>query len=81
MCKVRIILGESTWSAPLNKELPPDTYNNMSSSTISSRIIKIGQSLENKGDLKLKLHVYAMKRNFEFKVKKVRKKCLVYNLY
>ena len=65
----------------LDEELPGDTIHNTSSSAVSSNMIKIGQLFENKDDLKMKLHVYAMKRNFEFKVKKVKKRCMVYNLY
>ena len=57
----------------LDEDLPCDTPNNTSSSAISSGSIKIGQLFENKGDLKMKLHLYAIKRNFEFKVKKLGK--------
>ena len=56
-----------------DKELqrgPRGTTHNTSSSAVSSRSIKIGQLFENKTDLKMKLHVYGMKKNFEFKVKK-----------
>ena len=35
--------------------------NNMPSFGVSSGTIKMGQSFENKGDLKMKLYVYAMK--------------------
>ena len=45
----------------------------MSSFTVSSGMIKVGQLYENKGDFNMKLHVYAMKKNFEFKVKKLGK--------
>ena len=75
MCKIRIVQGEKTWSAPIfpNEELPRGTTHNTSSSTVSSGMIKVGQLFDNKADLKMKLHVYAMKRNFEFKMKKSRK--------
>ena len=53
-----------------DEELPQGTFNITSSSVLSSGTIKIGQLFENKGHLKLKLHIYAMKINFEFKVKK-----------
>ncbi|XP_062089321.1 uncharacterized protein LOC133795877 [Humulus lupulus] len=41
-----------------------------SSSSINSWEIKEGQIFENKQELKMKLHLYALKKNFEFKVKK-----------
>ena len=56
-----------------DEELSDNTSNNTSSSTLSSGTIKIGQLYENKGDLNMNLHVYAMKKNFEFKVKKLGK--------
>ena len=46
------------------------TTHNTSSSAISSCLIKNSQFFDNKANLKMKLHVYAMKTNFEFKVKK-----------
>ena len=49
---------------------PTSTTHNTLSSTISLCSIKNDQLFENKADLKMKLHVYAMKQNFEFKVKK-----------
>ena len=48
------------------------TYNT-SSFAVSLGSIKIGQLFENKADLKMKLPVYAIKKNFEFKVEKSRK--------
>ena len=56
----------------LDKELPRGTTHNTSSTIVSSGTIKIVQLFENKGDLKIKLCVYVMKKNFEFKVKKSR---------
>ena len=56
-----------------DEELSDNTSNNTSSSTLSSGTIKIGQLYENKGDLKMKLHVYVIKKIFEFKVKKSEK--------
>ena len=56
-----------------NEELlgePASTTHNTSSFAISSGLIKIRQLFKNKADLKKKLYVYAMKKNFEFKVKK-----------
>ena len=50
--------------------MPVGTTHNTSSSAISSGSIKIGQLFENKADFKIKLRVYVMKKNFEFKVKK-----------
>ena len=47
------------------------TTHNTSSSAVSSGSIKIGQQFENKADLKMKLYLYAMKKNFEFNVKKL----------
>ncbi|XP_062086202.1 uncharacterized protein LOC133792313 [Humulus lupulus] len=41
-----------------------------SSSSINSWEIKDGQIFENKQELKMKLHLYALNKNFEFKVKK-----------
>ena len=49
---------------------PTSTTQNTSSSIVSSGSIKIKQFFENKADFKIKLHVYAMKKIFEFKVKK-----------
>ena len=49
---------------------PTGTIHNTSSSTVSSGSIKIRQLFENNANLKMKLHVYAMKKNFEFKMKK-----------
>ena len=49
---------------------PTGTTHNTLSSAVSLGSIKIGQLFENKVNLKMKLHVYAMKKNFEFKVKK-----------
>ena len=81
-----MVHGEKAWNAPIfsNEEFPRSTPNTMSSSVVSSGTIKIGQLFENKGDLKLKLHMYAMKNNFEFKVKKSGNKiwyisCIDYN--
>ena len=75
VCKIRIVSGERTVSAPifLDEDLSCDTPNNTLSSVVSSGSIKIGYSFENKGYLKMMLHLYAMKRNFEFKVKNLGK--------
>ena len=70
---------EHMWSCPIfsDNEIPESTtekhtvkYNLESSSGVSSSSVKLGQVFENKQDLKTKLHLYAMKNNFEFKVKK-----------
>ena len=44
-------------------------WRNASLFDVSYGTINMGQLFENKGDLKIKLHAYAMKNNFEFKVK------------
>ena len=67
--------GDKTWSTLMfpDEEFlgePASTTHNTSSSAISSGSIKIKQLFENKVDLKMKLHVYAIKKKFEFKVKK-----------
>ena len=54
---------------------PGGTTHNTSSSAVSSGSIKIVQLFENKVDLKMKLHVYTMKKNFEFKVKNQDQMC------
>ena len=46
------------------------TTHNTLSSAVSSTSIKIDQLFENKADLKMKLHVYTVKKNLEFKMKK-----------
>ena len=50
-----------------DEELPGGTTHNTSSFVVSSSAIKISQLFENISDLKMKLHVYAMKKKFEFK--------------
>ena len=59
MGKIRIVSVERTWSAPIfsDEVLPHNTPNNTSLSAISFWSIKIGQLFENKGDLKMKLHL------------------------
>ena len=49
---------------------PGGTTHYTLSSVVSSGAIKIDQLFENKADLKMKWYVYAMNKNFEFKVKK-----------
>ena len=75
--RVRIVDNAAKWSAPLFSagELPVGTPNNLSVGSSNSFKITIGQLFENKEDLKLKLHLHAMKSNFEFKVKKSGKDC------
>ena len=75
VCKIRIIQGEKTWSVLMfpDDELSGGTTHNTSSSAVSSDTIKIGQLFHNKANSKMKLHVYAMKRNFKFKMKKLGK--------
>ena len=73
MPKIRTPEGDKTFSGPkfTDEELlgePTSTTHNTSSSVVSSCLIKNGQLFENKVDLKMKLHVYAMKKNFDFKV-------------
>ena len=63
-----------------DEEFSGGTTHNTSSLAISLGAIKIGQLFENKADLKMKLHAYAMKKNFEFKVKNSGR-CVIYNLY
>ena len=62
------------WSCPIfsDKEVPESTTENSQETSwgVNSVTIKLGQIFENKEDLKTKLHLYAMKKNFEFKVKK-----------
>ena len=75
MPKIRTSEGDKTWSAPIfpDEELQgklAGTTHNTSSSIVSSCLIKNGQMFENKAYLKMKLYVYAMKKNFKFKVKK-----------
>ncbi|PON39488.1 Zinc finger, PMZ-type [Parasponia andersonii] len=67
--RVRIVDNEAKWIAPLfsKGELPQGTPNNLSVGSFNSVKIVIGQLFENKKDLKLKLHLHAMKYNFEFK--------------
>ncbi|PON94267.1 hypothetical protein TorRG33x02_100050 [Trema orientale] len=69
---VRIVDNAARWSAPLfsEGELPQGTLNNLSAGSFNSVKIMIGQLFENKEDLKLKLHLHAMKSNFGFKMKK-----------
>ena len=67
--------GDKTRIAPTfsDEELqggPKGTAHNTSSPIFSSRSTKIGQLFDNKANLKMKLHVYVVKKNFEFKVKK-----------
>ncbi|PON45433.1 hypothetical protein PanWU01x14_259120 [Parasponia andersonii] len=75
--RVRIVDNEAKLSAPLfsEGELPQGTPNNLSVGFSNSVKIVIGQLFENKEDLKLKLHLHAMKCNFKFKVKKSGKDC------
>ena len=74
MPKIRTPEENKTFSRPIFRdeellgELTGTTYNT-SSSPVTSASIKNGQLFENKVDLKMKLHVYAMKKYFEFKVK------------
>ena len=46
---------------------PRGITDNTPSSTVSSGAIKIGQLFENKAYLKVKLHVYAIKKNLSSK--------------
>ncbi|PON33763.1 hypothetical protein PanWU01x14_350010 [Parasponia andersonii] len=68
--RIRIVDNEAKWSAPLfsEGELLQGTHNNLSVGSSNSVKIMIGQLFENKEDLKLKLHLHAMKCNFEFKM-------------
>ena len=70
--KIRNVQGEKTWSAQMfpDAELPRGqrgTTHNTSSSAVSSGAIKIGQLFENKDDLKMKLHIYTMKKKLKSK--------------
>ncbi|PON56638.1 hypothetical protein TorRG33x02_295690, partial [Trema orientale] len=51
----------------LEGELPQGTPNNLSARSFNSVKIVVGELFENKEDLKLRLHLHAMKSNFEFK--------------
>ncbi|XP_062112887.1 uncharacterized protein LOC133824042 [Humulus lupulus] len=75
--KVRQVGEDNLWSTPLllNQGEKVSTSASTaqlltSSSSINSWEIKEGQIFENKQELKMKLHLYALKKNFEFKVKK-----------
>ncbi|XP_062098865.1 chromatin-remodeling ATPase INO80-like [Humulus lupulus] len=75
--KVRQVGEDNLWSTPLllNQGEKGSTSASTaqlltSSSSINSWEIKEGQIFENKQELKMKLHLYALKKNFEFKVKK-----------
>lgn len=73
------IIQDNMWRCPTfsDKNVPQSSsqmdlieYNLTESSGVSQGTVKLGQMFENKLDLKTKLHLYAMKNNFEFKVKK-----------
>ena len=75
--KVRQVGEDNLWSTPLllnqggkGSTSASTTQLLTSSSSINSWEIKEGQIFENKQELKMKLHLYALKKNFEFKVKK-----------
>ncbi|XP_062103698.1 uncharacterized protein LOC133814801 [Humulus lupulus] len=84
--KVRQVGEDNLWSTPLllNQGEKGSTSASTaqlltSSSSINSWEIKEGQIFENKQEVKMKLHLYALKKNFEFKVKKSAKNiwCIV----
>ncbi|XP_062103123.1 uncharacterized protein LOC133814142 [Humulus lupulus] len=75
--KVRQVGEDNLWSTPLLLDQGGKGSTSAStaqlltsSSSINSWEIKEGQIFENKQELKMKLHLYALKKNFEFKVKK-----------
>ncbi|XP_062103219.1 uncharacterized protein LOC133814247 [Humulus lupulus] len=78
--KVRQVGEDNLWSTPLllNQGDKGSTSASTaqlltSSSSINSWEIKEGQIFENKQELKMKLNLYTLKKNFEFKVKKFAK--------
>ncbi|XP_062100885.1 uncharacterized protein LOC133806813 [Humulus lupulus] len=60
------------WSSPAHtaEDIPCPSYVIPTLSGVSCGVIEVGKVFENKLELKTKAHLYAMKQNFEFVVKK-----------
>ncbi|XP_062086059.1 uncharacterized protein LOC133792158 [Humulus lupulus] len=65
------------WSSPAYtaEDIPCPSYAIPTLSGVSCGVIEVGNIFENKLELKTKAHLYAMKQNFEFVVKKSAWRC------